>query len=375
MTRPLSVCYFGAYRPDYPRNLTIRKALALAGVPVTECRVPPKWPSWRRWPTLTAQFFSQFTARSAQVIIVAEFCHTVVPLAWALSRLNGAALIFDPGLSFYDEMILRQHAAPENSLRARYFRSVDAIAFHLADLVVWFTPVDEEYFGREYGIAPHRSAWLPPGVDETLFGYSPALDFDSLFVVHWDGSFIPSHGVDVILEAANLLRDHTNIRFELVGNGPMAEAMRAKAESLKLTNAAFLGTVSARELSDSVRRAHVCLGAFRADDKGRRSLFTKELQAMLAGRALITAEGEAKRQVFDADRDLWLIPPDDPSALADAILTLQADSARRRSLGECGHAAAQKLCGLEASRMRLMEIIERALIERHGIRQKHPGRL
>ena len=74
--------------------------------------------------------------------------------------------------------------------------------------------------------------------------------------------------------------------------------MRQRAAELKLTNVIFTGYVLPSQVAVSVQRAHLCLGTFRADDKQRRSLYTKELQAMMAGRALITADGEAKRRVF-----------------------------------------------------------------------------
>lgn len=364
MTDAFSVCYFGAYRPDYPRNLTIRRALALARVPVVECRVPPQWPNVRRWPALTAQFWSDKAARTAAVIVVAEFCHTLVPLAWLLSRITGAALMFDPGISFYDEMVVCQRATPPGSLRAAYLRALDNWAFRLPEMVVWFTPVDEEYFGNIYHIPPHRSTWIPPGVDESLFLHSDLPESDSPFIVHWDGSFIPSHGVEVILEAASLLLDQPDIRFELVGDGPMAKAMKLQAERMNLSNVVFAGRVSAEELVDSVRRAHICLGAFRADDKQRRSLYTKELQAMFAGRPLVTADGEAKRRIFTPQRDLWLLPPNAPSELARAILTLRANPANRQSLAKRGHAAVLALSTSAAIQQRVVAVLERSTVER-----------
>lgn len=366
MPREFTVCYFGAYRPSYPRNLTIRRTLAATGVSVVECCVPPKYPNYIKWPTLTARFLRSQAARTASVIIVAEFCHTLVTLAWILSRLNGAALIFDPGISYYDEMILSQQTAPFLSLRALYLRVVDTVAFALSDLVVWFTPVDEEHFGKIYRIPPDRSDWLPPGVDEDLFAFSPPPDTNSPFIVHWDGSFIPSHGVEVILEAANLLRHDHNIRFELVGDGPMARAMRERAQEMGLPNVTFFGSVDMQALVDAVRRSHVCLGAFRADDKQRRSLYTKELQAMLTGRAVITAAGEAKRRLFHAGDELLLVPPGDAGALAEAIAQLRADPERRRMIGKRGHEAVAALCGKDSIQSRLLAILGRALDNRRG---------
>lgn len=360
----LSVCYFGAYRPNYPRNLTIRRALALAQIPVVECRVSPKWPTWRRWPFLLWQFLTNKQARSSSIIFLAEFSHTVAPLAWALSRLTGAAFIFDPGISNYDEMIVCQQQALPTSWRAKYLRWTDALAFKLADLVLWFTPVDEEYFAQQYKIPTVRSAWLPPGVDETSFVFTPLPTREGVFVVHWDGSFIASHGVEVILDAAYLLREQKDIFFELVGEGPLYTSMHQYADKLELGNVRFLGKVPFEELVASVKRSHVCLGTFRNDDKQRRSLYTKELQSMLVGRPLITSEGEAKQRVFDPQKDLWLIGPQNPPALAEAILALYYDPLRAQQLATHGHLAVANLCPSVAISQRLQSVLQKALSQR-----------
>jgi len=328
----------------------------------------------RRWPALAGQFLSQRSARISSIILVAEFCHTVVPLAWLLSRLSGAALIFDPGISFYDEMVVCQRAHRPTSFRAQYLKALDGLAFRLPDVVMWFTPIDEEYFGRLYQIPNTRSAWLPPGIDEALFTHTSPPESQTPFIVHWDGSFIASHGIDAILQSAHILREHSDIIFELVGDGPLARQMRTSAETMGLSNVIFFGSVPASELAASVQRAHVCLGAFRGDDKQRRSLYTKELQAMFAGRPVITADGEAKRRVFVAGRDLWLIPPDSPSDLADALLALRNDPAKRYSLASSGRIAVSALCTSDALRLRLTEIAERALNQRHrGIVGQNPS--
>ena len=146
-----------------------------------------------------------------------NFCHTLVPLAWVLSRLTGAALIFDPVISFYDEMVICQRSIPPDSFRAKYLRWIDSISFALADLVIWLTAVDEEHFRNLYHIPPERTTWLPPGVDDALFAPTPPPADDQHFVIHWDGSFIESHGVDVILDAANLLQNDSTIHFYLLG--------------------------------------------------------------------------------------------------------------------------------------------------------------
>jgi glycosyltransferase involved in cell wall biosynthesis len=172
----------------------------------------------------------------------------------------------------------------------------------------------------------------------------------------------PTHGVDIILQAAQKLIGEPDIRFELIGKVP--PDIKKMAEAMHLTNVFWGGIVSDEELRLSIRRAHVCLGAFRDDDKLRRSLYTKEIQAMISGRPLITGYGEAKTRLFKNGEHLVMIPPEDPQALAEAIVLLRAKPQQRTALAENGARAASNLCASETAGRKFFDLIEEAY-ERH----------
>jgi hypothetical protein len=114
-------------------------------VEVIECRVSPRLPTLVKAVQL---FFKFWTGpHQAQVLFVPEFNHTLVPVAWALARLRGMALVFDPGLSYYADQVLSLRWFAPHSLRARYLRWMEWLAYRLPQLVIWFTPVD---LGRQY---------------------------------------------------------------------------------------------------------------------------------------------------------------------------------------------------------------------------------
>ncbi len=354
---PLTVCYFGAYRPNYPRNLFYRQALSKLGVNIVECRTLTKFSTLRRIIHLLRQFWCG--SHRAHVLIVAEFNHTLVPLAWILTRLHGMGLVFDPGVSFYDWYIFLTKEIKPFSPRGIYLRLMETLAYRLPDMVVWFTPLDEEYFRQMFHIPAERSDWLPPGIDTSVFYWTPFPQAESPLIVHWDGNMAPSHGVDIILHAAQLLIGEADIQFELFGDGLVYASLRQLAIELDLNNLRFFGFVSPDELRASVQRAHICLGVFRQDDKLRRSLYTKEMQALMAGRPLITGYGEAKNRLFRNGQDLIMISPEDPQALAKAILDLRVNSQLRVSLAQNGFQAVSALCNPQIAGSKLFHILKK----------------
>lgn len=359
----LSVCYFGAYKLSYPRNLFYRKALRQLGLTVIECRVPARYPTLQRIIFLWIEFWRG--AYRADVMIVAEFSHTVVSLAWLLARLRRMPLIFDPGLSFYDWYVLLTKEVSPHSPRGIYLWAMEWLAYHLPDCVVWFTPVDMEFFASLFSIPRENTEWLPPGIDTTLFYPTPLPSQEMPFIVHWDGNMAPMHGVEVIIRAAKLLERETSIRFEIFGDGLVFNEIKQLVETLQLTNVQLYGFVSVEDLRASVQRAHVCLGVFRNDDKLRRSLYTKEMQAMIAGRPLITGYGEAKDRLFKNGEDLIMIPPEDPQSLVEAILALRANPGRLKMLAENGAKVVGRLCAPESAGMKLHDLVEQTYIRYH----------
>lgn len=361
----MKICYFGGYRVDYARSRTQILALQRAGHNVVECRVHPKVKTIAKILNLLPMFWK--SCRDCELIIVAEFNQSLVPLAWLLSRITGAALVFDPAISYYDEMVITQNAVTPNSLRGRYLKFIDDLAFRLADCVVWYMPADCEYFENLFPSLCGKQAWSPPAIDEQIFTALLPKSRGDQFVVHFNSSYLPTHGVDVILRAAHLLRDDVEIIFDLVGRGPTYESNVALAKSLDLRNVIFRDSILPSELPQAYVNADLCLGAMRNDAKLMRLIELKIISAMASGRPVIAADSPLKRFFFKPDHDIILVPAGDPLALADAIKKLKGDSVWAARIAQAATQAAQKHFSLERVSRNFDEILRNVLRKRRGI--------
>jgi glycosyltransferase involved in cell wall biosynthesis len=142
--------------------------------------------------------------------------------------------------------------------------------------------------------------------------------------------FYPRKRLDVLLRAAALLRDRVpQLEIRIVGNGPEYKRLRQISSELRLEPAVqWLGDVCANTLAAEYNRSDLfCLPSVQ---EGFGIVF---LEAMAAGKPIVAVRAAAVPEVV---RNGILIEPDDPEALAEAIMRLYRDPDLRNSLGSAG---------------------------------------
>ena len=220
-------------------------------------------------------------------------------------------------------------------MRTALLRLAEMVALKLADTILVATGEFGRLFAEDYHIPDDRIIVVPVGVDFERFTRSEAVRGDlGVFRVAYWGGFHPHHGVEVILEAAALLKDREEIEFILAGVGSLQPRFREKAEAMALANVRFAGYLTDEALIDVIAEADVCLGVFSTHVLARCSVTNKVFQAMSMSQPVITEDSPAVRAWFEHREHLYLVRPEDPAALSQAILVLQSDTELRRGLGK-----------------------------------------
>jgi glycosyltransferase involved in cell wall biosynthesis len=143
------------------------------------------------------------------------------------------------------------------------------------------------------------------------------------------GSLTPKKSHETLLRAARVARQRLpDLRVAVVGQGPLAGALRRRAAELAVEDAVTL--VGYRE--DAARVASAFdLFVLSSRHEG---LPVALLEAMAAGRPVVaTRVGGVPEVVRDGSEGI-LVPPGDPEALAAAMVTVLADADLRARLGE-----------------------------------------
>ncbi|MBU1751889.1 MAG: glycosyltransferase family 4 protein, partial [Chloroflexi bacterium] len=166
--------------------------------------------------------------------------------------------------------------------------------------------------------------WLRPGPRHNALRQE--LGLGDCFVVSFAGVMGHSQDLDVVLDAANVLRDHDDIHFLLVGDGVEKECLVRKGEELGLRHVTWLPMQPRDRYPAVLQASDVGLVTLRSAVKTP-VVPSKIPSLMAAGRPVVTAldlQGDAPRLIADAQAGLCL-EPEQPQALADAILSLYRD--------------------------------------------------
>jgi glycosyltransferase involved in cell wall biosynthesis len=191
-------------------------------------------------------------------------------------------------------------------------------------------------------LAPGKTiAYYPNSVDAT-FGEPPdpsvilpaVAALETGFPVVFAGNVGVAQAVEVIVEAADLLKSHSEISFVVFGQGSRWDWMREQVAMRGLTNLHLSGRFPVETMPGLMQKAGALLVTL-GDEPIFAATVPNKIQAyMAAGRPIVAClNGEGARVVEEAQAGIS-VPAEDAKALAAAILRLYSMSPAQR--GEMG---------------------------------------
>ncbi|MEV7733358.1 glycosyltransferase [Streptomyces sp. NPDC088921] len=174
------------------------------------------------------------------------------------------------------------------------------------------------------GIRPER--FHPAPVDTVRSGVLPGVDPAAPLVV-CVGRLCRQKGQDVLLDAWDSVSQRVpDARLVLVGDGPDQERLRARAPRSVLFAGAVTDTAPWYQAADLVVLPSLWEGMALAP-----------LEAMSCGRPVVLTDVDGARESLPpALVPRCLVPPGDPTPLAEAVTTLLLDPLLREALGHQG---------------------------------------
>ena len=199
---------------------------------------------------------------------------------------------------------------------------------------------------RERGIPEEKLAFLPNGVDPQLFSprerdeeLAKSLELDGKFVILYAGTMGYAHGLEVALEAAGILAASPagrDVVFLFVGDGSEKPHLQERAAALGLTNVRWVPFRPVTEMARYYSLADINLSTLRRYKLAEGVRPSKVFPGLASGKPLIyVGEGEGAKIVEESGGGI-VLPPEEPQALAEAILALKEEPGRRAEMGVKG---------------------------------------
>jgi len=220
------------------------------------------------------------------------------------------------------------------------------------------------------GVAAEKIEVIPNFVDADFIRpmkrtnvFSLAHELAGKFVVLYAGNVGLSQGLEVILDAAEMLKERTEIALLIVGEGTCRDELIAEAQRRRLGNVKLLPFQPESDVPMVYAACDVALIPLRRGIT-ENSVPCKTYSIMAAGRPYIAGvdAGSTVSKLTEAVGCGVCVAPEDGQALADAVLRLQADAATRKTMGGNGREYVERHFAREAItgqyRLALEDLVE-----------------
>lgn len=185
------------------------------------------------------------------------------------------------------------------------------------------------------------------------------------FWVTYAGTIGTSYDIRTMILSAEELagRGRTNIKFKILGDGPMKKELEDLAVSRNISNVEFLGYAPYDKMAAYLKTSDILVNSFVR--KAPQSIVTKIGDYLAAGRAMInTCMSPEFRAKVENDGFGVNIIPEDAGILADAVESLYQDEALRLEMGRRARQIAEEQFDRPQSYRRIEKLI-RGLIEQN----------
>ncbi len=169
------------------------------------------------------------------------------------------------------------------------------------------------------------------------------------------GRLIEFKGFQNLLGAVRALNERgVQVEARIIGEGPMRTTLEREISANGLLNVELLGMRSQKQIQRELAEAHLFVLPSMVDQKGASDILpTVITEAMACGLPVVSTTVAGIPEMVSGGETGLLVPPDDAYALADAIMELSIDGARRKALGDAGRKRAEEMFSLNITAAQL----------------------
>lgn len=293
----------------------------------------------------TSILFGMFDGKRYDVVVASSPPLFLGIAGYIISKTKGAGFVLDIR-DIWPKIGVDTGELDKESSCIKLAEGLEDFLYKSADLVTVVTEGKAEYLHGK-SIAGPKVKIVPNGVDREFLDVKTDQEIISRsfsgksFTVLYAGLIGIAQGVDVMVKAAHILKERSDIRFYIVGDGVEKESIVELAQSLDLKTVAFVESQPKEKIATFLRGADVTVIPLKRASFAD-SVPSKLLESMAFGCPVILSASGESAAIVERSGGGVVTAPGDPAGVAAAILRLKDDDGLRRQCGVDGQQFVEK---------------------------------
>lgn len=232
-------------------------------------------------------------------------------------------ILIDFFISMYDTLVFDRKKIRENSIFAKILKAIDKRTILLADYIISDTKEHGKYFIEEFNADKEKINVLYLEADKSIY-YEEKIEkpykLKDKFIVLYFGSILPLQGVDIVLGAVDILKNHKDIFFYIIG------PIQKKYNKIEGDNVEYIDWLSQEELAKYINFSDLCLaGHFNKNiNKAKRTIPGKAYIYDAMNKKMILGENPANHELFTENKGkYYFVEMGSSEKLAEKILEIK----------------------------------------------------
>ncbi len=259
--------------------------------------------------------------------------------------------------------------ALKNPVGIAYLRFLERKFYRAADHIIALSPGMKQGVLRQ-GIADEKVTVVPNSSDLSLFEpandgseYRDKLGLGDRLAAIYFGAMGVANGLDYALQAAMHLKHlgRNDIVIVLHGEGGEKDRLKKIAADEELDNVVFSNSVPKKaDMAKIVAACDVCLTIYKATKEVTWSP-NKLFDALAAGRPVVINVGEWLGGIVEDNKCGYSVSPEDPIALANALIALADDPKTRYLMASNARKTAEDHFSRESLAAKIEDVFRNAI--------------
>lgn len=331
-----SVCLVTCYRdPGYIRVRTLEAGLLANNVNLSILR--NKRRGFLRYVEVIIGLIRVRFSINPDVYLVTFRGYEILPFVLLIGA--GKKVVFDEFINLVEWVVYEHKKLSADGFASKLLKNIYGFCLSGSDAILTDTSSHADFSSKIMGIPREKYQPIIVGTDESTFKENSSaqkVDNDDIFRVFYYGSMLPLHGVNVVLDAAKLLKGEKNMQITLIGGNEKTE--RTVNDAIKKgANIDYKSWVNFEDLPGYIQSADVCLaGPFGGTVQSQYVITGKAYQFLRMKRPIIVGDNK-ESHIFTDKKDAIIVKQADAAELAKAIEWACKHRSHLPDIGQAGY--------------------------------------